>query len=163
MGEEPGPEDPDGNGDGGGSEEDADDGDGEPGQPEDQDGEETVDGGGGKWFKPKPGYYPRPSAPARVARPALSEGTKRLLYNLSAGVAGYFWGPTQTFSGWIASCGQETSISGALGLGCGICLLTAHLWDRRTRHWSTPLAWIARIPLASALTALALYAPASQV
>lgn len=145
-----------------GSDQDGTDGDGgESDRDEDQDG---GDGGrGGKWFRPKSGYYPRPPRPSAPARPALSEGTKRLLYNVSAAGVGYFYGPTRMVGGWIESCGRETSIGGALVLGGGICLLTAHFWDRRTRHWMPGLAWVARIPLASALTALALYAPASQI
>jgi hypothetical protein len=35
------------------------------------------------------------------------------------------------------------------------------VWDRRTRHWWPGLAWAARIPLATAITALALWAPAA--
>jgi hypothetical protein len=40
-------------------------------------------------------------------------------------------------------------------------LLIAHVWDRRTRHWWPGIAWAARIPLATALLALALWAPAA--
>lgn len=117
----------------------------------------------GRWFRPQAGYYPRPSLPSLPARPALSEGSKRLLYNLSAAGVGYVYGPTRMIGGWIESCGRSTSIGGALVLGGAICLGTAVMWDCRTRHWYRPLAWIARIPLASAITALALYAPASQI
>lgn len=115
------------------------------------------------WFVPQAGYWPTPAMPALPAKAALSDGTKRLLYNITAAGTGYWLGPTQTIGSWIESCGRETSIGGALVLGGGICLAIA-MWDRRTRHWQPGLlAWIARIPLASALTALALYAPASQI
>lgn len=115
------------------------------------------------WFVRKTGYWPTPTLPNVPARPALSDGTKRLLYNASAAGAGYYLGLTPTIGDLIESCGQETSIGGALVLGAGICLGIAVMWDSRTRHWYRPLAWAARIPLASALTALALYAPASQI
>lgn len=115
------------------------------------------------WFIWKTGYWPTPTPAKLPARPALSDGTKRLLYNASAAGAGYYAGVTPTIGDLIESCGQETSIGGALVLGAGICLGIAVMWDSRTRHWYRPLAWAARIPLASALTALALYAPASQI
>lgn len=121
----------------------------------------------GRWFVPQAGYWRSVSLPARpslAARPALSEGTKRLLYNVSAAGAGWYLGLGPTIGGWIESCGRETSIGGALVLGGVICLGIAAFWDSRTRHWKpAPLAWITRIPLASAITALALYAPASQI
>lgn len=115
------------------------------------------------WFTRQTGYWPQPTLPTLPARPALSDGTKRLLYNVSAAGTGYYVGLAPTIGDLIESCGQETSIGGALVLGAGICLGVAAMWDCRTRHWYRPLAWTARIPLASALTALALYAPASQI
>ncbi|MFJ3699664.1 hypothetical protein ACIPW9_37030 [Streptomyces sp. NPDC090052] len=119
----------------------------------------------GRWLRPVPGYYPPPSVPAalRAPRVALSPGTRRLLANIGAGGAGYLFGLTPLLGGWIEDCGRSTSIGGALVLGGGMCLALAHFWDRRTRHWWPGLAWAARIPLMSAITALALYAPASQV
>ncbi|MFE3907211.1 hypothetical protein ACFXPY_45095 [Streptomyces sp. NPDC059153] len=111
-------------------------------------------------FYPQPQYWPEVTK--TVPKPALSAGTRRLLYNVSAGAAGWFLGLTPQISVAIETCGVATSIGGALVLGGGICLATAAFWDRRTRHWYQPLAWAARIPLMSAITALALYAPASQ-
>jgi hypothetical protein len=35
------------------------------------------------------------------------------------------------------------------------------VWDRRTRHWWPGIAWAARIPLATAVLAVALWAPAA--
>ncbi|KAK1176704.1 hypothetical protein B7755_052160 [Streptomyces sp. NBS 14/10] len=119
------------------------------------------------WLVPQPGYYPRPAwvdtATEGRTRPALSEGTRRLLSNAGAAGAGWLLGLEPAMGDAIAECGRETSISGALVLGGGMCLLIAHVWDRRTRHWWWLLALLARIPLASAITALALYAPGSQL
>ncbi|MFB7467103.1 hypothetical protein ACFCZ1_27010 [Streptomyces sp. NPDC056224] len=112
------------------------------------------------WFTPQPGYWP--SLP-EMPKPSLSDGAKRFLFNVGAGVAGWAFGLTPTLGGWIADCGRDYSISAALVLGGGICFGIAAFWDRRTRHWYWPLAWIARIPLVSAVAALALYAPASQI
>ncbi|MGW1306502.1 hypothetical protein ACWD5R_43680 [Streptomyces sp. NPDC002514] len=123
----------------------------------------------GGWFQGSPGYWadawsavPKPHVNL-PARPAISAGTRRLCLNVAAAGVGWWFGPARVIGGWIESCGREYSISGALALGVGICLVTAGVWDRRTRHWWPPLAWAARIPLASAVTALALYAPASQI
>jgi hypothetical protein len=91
---------------------------------------------------------------------ALSPKSRAALYNASAAGAGWMLGLYQQFAHAIADCGTH-SISGALVLGLGSCLLIAHVWDRRTRHWWPGIAWVARIPLATALTALALWAPAS--
>ncbi|WP_424891804.1 hypothetical protein [Streptomyces sp. XH2] len=110
------------------------------------------------WFIPAPGYYPAVPTPAPPA--ALSPRARAALYNLTAAGAGYGLGLTPLISDAITAVGH-TSISGALVLGGGTCLATAHFWDRRTRHWWCGLAWAARIPLASAVLALALYAPAA--
>lgn len=118
-------------------------------------------------FAPQPDYWPRPHVPAAVTRiperatAAISPGTRRLLYNASAAGAGWALGLYQQFAGAIADCGQQTSIGGALVLGVGGSLLIAHVWDRRTRHWWPGIAWCARIPLATAVLALALWAPAA--
>ncbi|MEU5426857.1 hypothetical protein AB0H73_14805 [Streptomyces olivoreticuli] len=114
----------------------------------------------GAWFVPEPGYYPTLPTPRPPA--ALSPKTRAALYNAAAAGTGYALGLTPTLGDAIASVGHS-SISGALVLGGGTCLLTAHLWDRRTRHWWPPIAWAARIPLASVALALALYAPASHI
>lgn len=112
------------------------------------------------WFTPQPGYWPSlPDMP----KPSLSDGAKRFLFNVGAGATGWAFGLTPTLGDRIADCGRDYSISAALVLGGGICFGIAAFWDRRTRHWYWPLAWFARIPLASAITALALYAPASQL
>jgi len=116
----------------------------------------------GRWFRREAGYWPRPTLPALPDRVAISPRTRRLAYNASAAGVGWWCGLTPEIRGWIEDCGRSTSIGGALTLGGGICLVLAVFWDSRTRHWMPGLAWVARLPLASALTALALYAPASQ-
>jgi hypothetical protein len=135
-------------------------------EPEDA-ADDTPDGSG--WFTPQPDYYPQPHLPAAFthaperAAAALSPKTRAALYNASAAAAGWGLGLYHQLAGAIADCGQQTSTSGALTLGIGACLLIAHLWDRRTRHWWPGIAWAARIPLATALCALALWAPAASV
>lgn len=117
-----------------------------------------------RWFVPDTGYYPPVPGPSQATtkvKSALSPGTRRALYNASAAGVGYWGGLAPALGDVIAACGRQASIGAALILGTGICLVIAHVWDRRTRHWWGILAWVARIPLASAITALALYAPAS--
>ena len=117
-------------------------------------------------FAPEPGYYPQPHVPAFIdqardrADIALSTRTRRALYNASAAGAGWALGLYHPFAWAIHDLGKQ-SISGAIVLGTGGSLLIAHLWDRRTRHWWPPLAWCARIPLATAVLALMLWAPGS--
>jgi hypothetical protein len=118
-------------------------------------------------FEAAPGYWPRPHAPAFAARlperaaAAISPGTRRLFYNASAAGAGWMLGLYHQFADALADCGTNYSISGALVLGIGGSALIAHVWDRRTRHWWPGIAWAARIPLATAVLALALWAPAA--
>lgn len=137
---------------------------GEPDEP-DEDEEEQV--GKPRAFEPQPGYWPRPHMPAAVARipgraeAAISHGTRRFLYNATAAGAGWVLGLYQQFAHAIADCATTTSIGGALVLGIGSTALIAHVWDRRTRHWWPGIAWCARIPLATAVLALALWAPAA--
>jgi hypothetical protein len=117
-------------------------------------------------FEPQPDYWPRPHMPAAVtdipdrAEAAISHGTRRFLYNAAAAGAGWGLGLYGQFAGVLADCGA-TSIGGGLVLGVGGTLLIAHVWDRRTRHWWPGIAWCARIPLATAILALALWAPAA--
>ncbi|WP_435246365.1 hypothetical protein [Streptomyces sp. NRRL F-5630] len=116
-----------------------------------------------EWLRPAPDYWTPPARPNKQRHPrrALSAGTRRALYNASAAGAGWLTGLAPRMCTAIDDCGRTTSIGGALVLGIATCLLLAHFLDRRTRHWWPPLAWIARIPLASAILALALYAPAA--
>lgn len=133
--------------------------------PEDDEPEKEEVPSGPGWFTPEPGYYPRPHIPDALThapeRIALSARTRRGLYNASAAGAGWGLGLYRPFAAAIADCSTTYSTSGGLTLGIGGCLLIAHTWDRRTRHWWPGLAWAARIPLATAVLALALWAPAS--
>jgi hypothetical protein len=114
------------------------------------------------WLRPDGAYYEpvRTAVQQRTPRPALSAGTQRFLYNAAAAGAGYLLGLVPWLDSALCSCGREASIGAALLLGGTGTALVAHVWDRRTRHWWPGLAWAARIPLASCITALALYAPA---
>ena len=117
-------------------------------------------------FEPQPDYWPRPHTPAVISRvrdrapAAFSPGTRSLLYNATAAGAGWAFGLYQQLAWALNDLGKD-SIRGALVLGVGGCLLIAHVWDRRTRHWWPGIAWVARIPLATAICALALWAPAA--
>ncbi|SES03786.1 hypothetical protein [Streptomyces qinglanensis] len=84
-----------------------------------------------------------------------------LLYNGSAATLGWSFGLVDLFGGWITDCGRDYSVTTALLLGSGIVVLLGQVLDRRTRGWWGPLPWICRAPLASAVLALGLYAPAS--
>ncbi|MGJ5898568.1 hypothetical protein ACSCBZ_42520 [Streptomyces niveiscabiei] len=116
------------------------------------------------WLIPQPDYYPSPHAPVFItqapARIALSGKTRAGLYNASAAGAGWALGLYDPLAAALADCGHD-STGGALVLGFGTCLLIAETWDRRTRHWWPGIAWAARIPLATAVLALALWAPAA--
>lgn len=105
----------------------------------------------------------RPLEPVlRQARQAVEQFPGRvrvLMYTGSAAGAGWAFGLPQHFQAWITACGHDTSPGGALAFGTGLVLACGVLVDRRTRHWWGPLPWLCRIPLASALLALALYAP----
>jgi hypothetical protein len=135
-------------------------------EPDDTDTEEGEGEAVSGRFTPQPGYWPRPHMPAAIGRvrdqapAAVSPGTRRLLYNATAAGAGWLLGLYDQFAWAINDLGKD-SIGGALVLGFTGTALIAHLWDRRTRHWWTGIAWVARIPLATAICALALWAPAA--
>ncbi|MFI7293987.1 hypothetical protein [Streptomyces sp. NPDC050121] len=118
-------------------------------------------------WTPQPDYWPRPHIPVALtatperAAAAISPKTRAALYNASAAGAGWGLGLYQPCAAALADCGTNYSTSGALVLGIGGCLLIAHVWDRRTRHWWPGIAWAARIPLATTILALALWAPAA--
>lgn len=96
---------------------------------------------------------------AHAAYLGLPGRTRWFLYTGSAAAAGYVVGLVPLMNGWIASCGHDTSPRAALILGLGIATAAAVLIDQRTRRWWGPLPWLCRIPLASAVLALLLYAP----
>lgn len=105
----------------------------------------------------------RPLTPAarraHTAYTGLPGRARTVLYTGTAAGAGHALGLAPLFESWITGCGHDTTNSGAVALGVGLILATGVLIDRRTRHWWGPLPWLCRIPLASALLALALYAP----
>ncbi|MFE3031554.1 hypothetical protein ACFXKY_07885 [Streptomyces canus] len=118
-------------------------------------------------FEAQPGYWPRPHMPAAVDRlrdrapAALSDRTRAGLYNASAAGAGWGLGLYDQFAWALRDCGQSQGTGAGIALGVIATLLIANFWDRRTRHWWPGIAWAARIPLATALLALALWAPAA--
>ncbi|MGV4930293.1 hypothetical protein [Streptomyces sp. HJ7] len=99
--------------------------------------------------------------PAGAAGIQLNPRARRLVYNGSAAALGWYLHLGPPISALIKTCGREAGIGAALVLGLGICGAAAWLVDRRTRHWWPPLAWVCRAPLATAVLALCLYAPAS--
>jgi hypothetical protein len=131
--------------------------------PDDEDDDEEPTGR----FTPQPGYWPRPHMPAVVDRvrdrtpAAISPATRAFLYNASAAGTGWALGLYGKFAWALDDCGREQGIGAAIVLGAVGTVLIAHVWDRRTRHWWPGIAWAARIPLATALLALALWAPAA--
>jgi hypothetical protein len=89
----------------------------------------------------------------------LPRRTRWVLYSGASAATGYAIGLVPLMEGWIVDCGHDTSPKAAVLLGLGIATAAGILIDHRTRHWWGPLPWLCRIPLASALLALALYAP----
>jgi hypothetical protein len=103
-----------------------------------------------------------PGRRLQAAYVELAPRTRTLLYNGGAAALGWGLGLLHLFSRWITSCQHDTGhISAALTLGAGITIACGALIDRRTRHWWGPLPWLCRTPTATAVLALALYAPAS--
>lgn len=85
-----------------------------------------------------------------------------LVYNGTAAAAGWGIGLVSGIHALIASCAQQTqSTNAGVILGVGICIAIGAAFDQRMRHAWAPLAWACRIPLASAVLALGLFAPNS--
>nr|WSX25671.1 hypothetical protein OG690_38675 [Streptomyces tubercidicus] len=99
--------------------------------------------------------------PAGATGITLNPRARRLLYNGSAAGLGWYLHIGPPIKHLLEECGREASIGASLVIGVGICGAAAVLVDRRTRHWWPPLAWVCRAPLAAAVLALCLYAPAS--
>lgn len=141
--------------------------------PEQPPADRPVEAPGGDWTEATDPDDPVERPPHQPANPARAAGrrataaylaiaprTRVLLYNGTAAGAGWALGLEPLLQGWITQCGHDTGhISAALILGIGMAALIGHQLDRRTRGWWPPLAWACRIPLASALLALGLYAP----
>jgi hypothetical protein len=118
----------------------------------------------GEPVKPRPRrdphrYLPIPTDRVHHAYAGLPARARAVLYTGGAAGLGWAFGLPQTMHSWIADCGHDQGPTAGLVLGAGLILACAVLVDRRTRGWWPPLAWVCRIPLASALLALALYAP----
>jgi hypothetical protein len=108
---------------------------------------------------PRTRYVPIPSARIHTLYTGLEPRARWVAYTGSAAAAGWGLGLEQLLQGAIAECGHDTGQTlPAVLLGLGLITACA-LIDRRTRYWWPPLAWVCRIPLASALLALCLYAP----
>jgi hypothetical protein len=113
---------------------------------------------------------PPPRRPARARRPApanratqayaeLPGRTRWLLYNGIAAAGGYWLGLVPLMESWLNDCGHDNGPTAAIILGVGLIGTVGVLIDRRTRDWWGPLPELCRIPLASAVLALLLYAP----
>lgn len=106
--------------------------------------------------------HPRRAPAGQRAQQAYAELPTRAraaLYTGTAAGAGYWIGLAPLMQGWIAGCGRDNGPTAGVILGVGLILACGVLIDRRTRGWWGPLPWLCRIPLASALLALLLYAP----
>lgn len=99
--------------------------------------------------------------PIRRIQTEFASLERRAQWAISTGAgAGIGWalGLEHLFGGWITSCGHDTTPGTGLILGLGllgVCSYAAHA----TRRYWPPLAWACRIPAATALLALCLYAP----
>lgn len=91
----------------------------------------------------------------------LNPRARRLLYNGSAAALGWYLHLGPAIKHLIEACGREAGIGASLVIGVAVCAAARLLVDRHTRHWWPPLAWACRAPLATAVLALLLYAPAS--
>lgn len=108
-----------------------------------------------------PGRRPRPAArkQAHTAYLGLPARSRAALYTGTAAAAGYALGLVPLMNGWITNCGNDTSPKSAVILGVVLTTACGVLIDHSTRNWWGPLPWLCRIPLASAILALCLYAP----
>jgi hypothetical protein len=79
------------------------------------------------------------------------------LYNGTAAGTGWGLGLERYLNSAITSCARETNPVAGIILGLGMAAVIRIFIDSRTRYWWPPLAWFLRIPLASAVLALALY------
>ncbi|MET9414126.1 hypothetical protein ABZY03_08030 [Streptomyces klenkii] len=109
--------------------------------------------------------------PVRAVLDTVAEDPKRrrrlqlLAYNSTAAGAGWWAGIGPWVHDSLVFYGQHDTLNGVY-VGCGVVAVAA-LLEIRSHHWRGPsnhavmrlLGWIARIPLASAVLALALYTP----
>ncbi|MFE0689002.1 hypothetical protein ACFV0Z_12750 [Streptomyces xiamenensis] len=90
----------------------------------------------------------------------LSHRSRVLLYNGAAAGIGWGAGMAGALTEWMEDCGEEYSITAALILGL-LAVTTTAVLDHRLRGWFEPFRFVARIPLATAVLAVGLYAPAA--
>jgi hypothetical protein len=112
----------------------------------------------------------RPSITAAVADlvstdPVQLRRVHQVAYNAAAAAAGWMLGVVAWIGHGLQDAGADR-VSDGVWTGLGMVLLTAvaelrtHGWRHPHSHWIVRVAgWCARIPLASALLALALYGP----
>lgn len=73
---------------------------------------------------------------------------------------GWYLGLGPTITGWLYDCAADYSTASAMVLS-GLAVTAGGLTAWRTRSWWPPLAWCCRVPLATAVTAAAAFAPAA--
>jgi hypothetical protein len=99
--------------------------------------------------------------PARLVHAQFAGLERRAQWLLNTGASatsGWLLGLEPTFAGWITDCGHDNGTLPAVILGVGMVCAGAYI-NHRARAWWPPLAWVCRIPFATAILALALYAP----
>jgi hypothetical protein len=96
-----------------------------------------------------------------------SKRARATLYNTSAAAAGLLpaaagadWTAPGTVTGWLDNIAADASIGAALILGTALAGIVWAVWDRRTRALPPWAAWACRIPLASVVAGVLLWAPA---
>ncbi|WP_030262061.1 hypothetical protein [Streptomyces violens] len=99
------------------------------------------------------GWAPAGSVGMQLLHPVRG---RKVLYNASAAALGWGLGAAQPLEDLISTCGREYGRTGALVLGAAVVIAIGVLIDHKTRHWWPPLAWMCRIPLATASLALLL-------
>jgi hypothetical protein len=100
-------------------------------------------------------------SPSRLVQAEFAGLERRMQWLIStAAGAGIGWaiGLEHLLHGWITDCAHDTTPTSGLILGLGLVAASAGA-AYRARGWWPPLAWACRIPAATALLALCLYAP----
>jgi hypothetical protein len=107
-----------------------------------------------KKHRPKKGKQNPAVAWARSRTPRVQWAAS----TLTGAACGYTLGLQPVMAGWLAGCGHAEGPGTALVLAAGL-IGTGSYAEYRTRHWWPPIAWASRIPLATAILTVALYAP----
>ncbi|GGO60113.1 hypothetical protein [Streptomyces lasiicapitis] len=91
---------------------------------------------------------------------SLAPSARFLIYNGPAAVVGYVSHWPQNIRSLLNECHQETdNVLAAVIVGVVLCVVVDHFLDRRSRHWWGPLPWLCRIPLASCVLGVLIFAP----